>query len=76
MHTHSGSRRRVEAAVALRTALLSLTTHVSDRLNLMYYLGHMLKQIISVTSATSFYPDALQIVHLVFFPLQREPIIQ
>lgn len=37
--THSGSRRRVEAAAALRTAVVSLTTHVRDRFNLMWVLS-------------------------------------
>lgn len=36
-----------------------------------YYLGPY----VYLTSATSFHPDTLQMVHLVFFPLQGEPLI-
>ena len=74
---HSSSTRRVKVTVVLKTELLSLTIHVNNQLSSIcgYYLGPYVKtNNICLTSATSFHPDTLQIVHLVFFPLQGEPL--
>lgn len=75
---HSSSTRRVEAAFVLKTELLSLAIYASNWLLSIcgYYLGPYVKtNNICLTSATSFHPDALQMVHLVIFPLWGEPLV-